>query len=102
MKEEISVGDIFEDIAERVAMARTRALMGERKEALAMLQKARMDFHRFREVLHGYPGSLALENSIASAQATLREERAKEGSKVGDRPAKAGPKRKAGGAERAA
>ena len=72
------MGDIFEDIAERVATARTRALMGERKEALALLQRARMDYLRFREVLHQYPGSLALAHSIEVAQSALSDERSHE------------------------
>jgi len=72
------MGDIFEDLAERVATARTRALMGERKEALAILQRAKMDYQRFREVLETYPGGLALHQSLESAQETLRAERVKE------------------------
>ena len=71
------MGEIFEELADRVAAARTRALMGERQEALALLQRARIDFLRFREVLRGYPGSLALEYSIDVAQAALCEERAR-------------------------
>ena len=78
MNEERTVGDIFEDIAERVATARTRALMGERQEALTQLQRARMDYLRFREVLESYPGSLALQRSLEAAQAALCEERAQE------------------------
>lgn len=72
------MGDIFEDIADRIASARTRALMGERQEALALLQCARIDFLRFREVLRAYPGCLALEHSIESATRTLCEERCRE------------------------
>src|SRR5689334_4858676 len=78
MKREWTMGELFEDIAERVATARTRALMGERKEALALLQKAKMDYMRFQEVLRDYPGSLALQRSIETAQTALCEERARE------------------------
>lgn len=72
------MGEIFEDIAERVATARTRALMGERQEALALLQRARIDYFQFREVLQSYPGSLALEKSMEAAQQSLCGERAGE------------------------
>lgn len=79
------MGDIFEDIAERVATARTRALMGERREALAILQRARMDYMRFQEVLHDYPGSLALARSLEAARAALDAERSRETAKQHER-----------------
>lgn len=72
------MGDIFEEIAERVALARTRALMGERQEALTLFQCARLDYLRFREVLRGYPGSLALEHAIETTTIALCEERTQE------------------------
>jgi hypothetical protein len=75
MSEEWTVGDLFEEIAERVATARTRALMGEREEALALLQRAHMDYLRFGDILKGYPGSLALEHSLEVARAALCAER---------------------------
>ena len=80
------MGELFEEIAEQVANARTRALMGERHEALALLQRARMDYLRFREVLHGYPGSLALEQSMDVAQAALCAERAITPERMVDEP----------------
>ena len=87
MNKEWTVGELFEEIAERVATARTRALMGERHEALALLQRARMDYLRFREVLHGYPGGLALEQSMEVAQAALCAERAMAPDRAADEPA---------------
>jgi hypothetical protein len=86
MTKEWTVGDIFEELAERVATARTRALMGERQEALALLQRAQMDYLRFREVLKSYPGNLALQRSLEAAQATLCEERAQDREEDLDRP----------------
>jgi len=86
--EDWTVGDIFEEIAERVATARTRALMGERQEALTLLQCARIDFLRFREVLRAYPGSLALEHSLEAAQAALCEERCRDYDLPEEQPAK--------------
>jgi hypothetical protein len=75
MNGEWTVGDLFEEIAERVASARTRALMGERHEALMLLQRARIDYLRFRDVLRAYPGGLALEQSMQTAQESLCAER---------------------------
>jgi hypothetical protein len=89
--EDWTVGDIFEEIAERVAAARTRALMGERQEALTLLQCARIDFLRFREVLRAYPGSLALEHSLETAQAALCEERCRDYEPQADLPAESRP-----------
>ena len=82
MTEEWTVGDIFEDLAERVASARTHALMGERQEALALLQRVCLDFMRFREVLREYPGARSLEQSIETAQHTLCGERAEDGAQL--------------------
>ena len=61
MEGEPMLGDIYEEIADRLAEARTRALMGERQEALGLLQAARLEYTRFRDVLKDYPGHRALE-----------------------------------------
>jgi hypothetical protein len=58
---DITLGDVYERIADRLAEARTRALMGERQEALGLFQAASLDYTRFREVLSDYPGSHALD-----------------------------------------
>src|SRR4051794_34654998 len=78
MNSEWTVGAVFEDISDRVALGRSRALMGERDEALAILQCARLDYLRFQEALEGFPGRLSLEHSLESALAALREERSEE------------------------
>lgn len=72
---EWTVGAVFEDISERIAAGRSRALMGERDEALAILQCARLDYLRFQEALEGFPGSLSLEHSLETALAALCDER---------------------------
>ena len=72
------MGDIFEEIAERIASARTRALMGERQQALTLLQCGRLDYFQFRDVLRGYPGSLALEHALQTTTAALCEERSRD------------------------
>ncbi len=60
MNDEMTLGDIFDDIAERLAQARTRALMGERQDALGLMRAAALEYQRFREALQDYPGHHAL------------------------------------------
>jgi hypothetical protein len=75
MEEEPMVGDVFEEIAEHLALARTKALMGEREEALGLLQGACLEMTRFREQLTGYPGFLALDHSLHTTLDALCAER---------------------------
>lgn len=74
METEITLGEIYEDISERLALARTKSLMGERREALGLFQGAFLEFRRFREVLNGYPGFHALEYAFQATLNTLCEE----------------------------
>lgn len=68
---EQTLDDVFEEIAEGLAQARTRSLMGEREEALGLLQRASLEFTRFREVLKDYPGFLALEHDLMLSRTGL-------------------------------
>lgn len=76
MEEEFTLGDIYEDIAERLAAARTKALLGEREEALGVFRGAALDYRRFREVLAGYPGCHALEHAFNATLTSLEDEHA--------------------------
>jgi hypothetical protein len=71
MSDELTLGDVFEIIAEQLATARTKALMGERKAARGLFRRAFLEFTRFREVLRGYPGFYALEHSFEVTKAAL-------------------------------
>lgn len=64
MESELTLGDLYEEISDRLAAARTKALMGERQEAMGLFRGASLDFTRFREVLHDYPGFYALEHAF--------------------------------------
>jgi hypothetical protein len=75
VESELTLGDIYEAIAERLALARTKALMGERLEALGIFQGASLDFTRFHEVLSDYPGFHALEHAFNVTMAALCEDR---------------------------
>ena len=73
--EEMTLGDIFDEIAERLAAARTKALMGEREEALGLFQGASLEYTRFQDVLQGYPGHLALKHAFEITLGALCDER---------------------------
>ncbi len=74
METELTLSNIFEALAEGLASARTRALMGERTEALATLRAAFTEYTRYRKVLEAYPGVLALEHAFESTLAALTRE----------------------------
>jgi hypothetical protein len=80
MESELTLGDIYDDISERLAMARTKALMGERQEALGVFRGASLDYTRFRDVLTGYPGFHALDHAFNVTMAALGEEQSQEAS----------------------
>lgn len=71
-----TLGDIFETIADQLATARTKALMGEREEALGHYRAASEEYTRFRDALAGYPGMLALQHAFEVTIAALRQESA--------------------------
>ena len=71
MECELTIGDIYDEIAERLALARTKALMGERQEAIGIFQGASLDFTRFRDVLRGCPGYHALEHAFTVTMEAL-------------------------------
>lgn len=74
MHTESTLSDIYEQLAEQFALARTKALMGERCEALGILQAATLEYTRFREVLSAFPGFYALEYAYTVTTSALQEE----------------------------
>ena len=52
---ELTAGDIYDALQERLALARTRALMGERALALDALHEARAEYETYRDALQGFP-----------------------------------------------
>src|SRR6185369_2839338 len=72
---DFTLGDLFEDLAERIATARTKALMGERQEALGLFQSAFLEYTRYQEVLAGYPGHLSLEHDFEETRRSLCQEK---------------------------
>lgn len=63
--------DVYEEIAETLALAQTRALMGEREVALALFREAGAQFLEFREVLAALPGFHALAHALENTQVTV-------------------------------
>ena len=77
MEGEQTLGEIYDGIADKLAEARTRALMGERQQALGILQGAALEMTRFRDVLRDIPGCLALEHAFeVTRQALCAEQEA--------------------------
>ena len=74
MQTESTLSDIYEAIADQLALARTKALMGEPCEALGIFQAASLEYTRFRDVLSAYPGYHALEHAFTVTMTALREE----------------------------
>lgn len=72
---EFTLGDLFDDLAERVAAARTKALMGERQEALGLFQSAFLEYTRYRDVLASMPGHLSLEHDVEETRRSLCQEK---------------------------
>lgn len=69
-----TIGSVFEEIAELVAQSRTRALMGERVEALRLLLAADEEYRSMKDLLDEFPGSLALVHSMDTAWHELQDE----------------------------
>ena len=74
MQTESTLGDIYEEIADQLALARTKALLGERREALGIFQAISLEYTRFREVLSAGPGFHALEHAFTVTMTALRDE----------------------------
>lgn len=74
MQTETTLSDIYEEIADKLALARTKALMGEPCEALGIFQAASLEYTRFRDVLSAYPGFYALEHAFSITMTALQAE----------------------------
>ena len=75
MHTEPTLSDIYEEIADKLlALARTRALMGEPCEALGIFHAASLEYTRFRDVLSAYPGFQALEHAFRVTMTALEAE----------------------------
>ncbi len=71
---ELTAGDVYDQLCEQVAAARTRALMGERAEALRLFQTASLEYERFRDALQGLPLH-ALEHDFTVTRQILSVDR---------------------------
>lgn len=74
MQTELTLSELYEGIADQLATARTKALMGERREALGILRAATLEYTRFRDVLSAYPGFHAMEHAFSSTLQALCED----------------------------
>ena len=95
MQTESTSSDIYEEIADQLALARTKALMGQPCEALGIFQAASLEYTRFRDVLSAYPGYCALEHAFTVTLTALRDEQHRAGrhAELSEMPAAAPRKR---------
>lgn len=71
MEGELTLGAIYDSIADKLAEARTRAMMGERQQALGILHGAALEMTRFRDALRDVPGYLALDYAFDRTMTAL-------------------------------
>jgi len=64
---------LFDSLTDRLATARTLALMGDHDEARSLLASARADFEEWREVLAGYAGVEAMEHSLRVTEEAMKQ-----------------------------
>lgn len=74
MEGEQTMGEIYDELQDRLSLARTHALMGERETALGLLRGASLEFTRFRDVLKAFPGFYALEHAFTTTRCSLENE----------------------------
>ena len=74
MEQEFTTFEIYESLQERLATARSMALMGDQQNALCVFREARETFIEFKETLACVPGFLALLKSTEETLAWLQEE----------------------------
>ncbi|MCS6775838.1 MAG: hypothetical protein RMJ43_02760 [Chloroherpetonaceae bacterium] len=86
--------DVYEEIAETLALAQTRALMGEQEVALALFREAGAQFLEFREVLAAMPGFHALAHALENTQVAL-DITERKGAVMPERTRRTGARRKA-------
>ena len=74
MEGERTLGEIYDELQDKLSLARTHALMGEREAALGLLRGASLEFTRFRDVLTAFPGFYALEHAFTTTRCSLETE----------------------------
>lgn len=68
---EFTLGDLYEEISETLAKARLMCLRQQKQEARKLLLQAEREYQRFKDVLTGYPGVLALEYALETTRTTI-------------------------------
>lgn len=70
---EQTLSGIYESIADRLALARTKHLMGERQEGLRLLESASADYDRYSDALSSLPGFYALKHAHSVTVAAFNQ-----------------------------
>ena len=69
-----TAGDLYDALHEKIALARTRALMGEWCQAQSLFEEAREEYTMYRAVLQGLPLH-ALDHAFTETMQILSAER---------------------------
>ena len=68
---ELTAGDLFDALYERVAEVKTRALMGEIEQAYTLFQSVAREYAQYADVFAGLPGQLSLEHDLEATRQML-------------------------------
>ena len=68
---ELTAGDVFDSLYERVAQAKTRALMGETEQAYKLFQDVAREYAQYADIFAGLPGHLSLQHDMEATRQML-------------------------------
>lgn len=68
---ELTAGDVFDALYEQIALAKTRALMGETEQARMLLEDAAREYAQYADIFASLPGHLSLEHDLEATRQML-------------------------------
>ena len=68
---ELTAGDLFDALYEQIALAKTRALMGETEQAHVLFADAAREYAQYADIFASLPGHLSLEHDLEATRQML-------------------------------
>ena len=68
---EMTAGDLFDALYEQIALAKTRALMGETEQAHTLFEDAAREYAQYADIFSSLPGHLSLEHDLEATRQML-------------------------------
>ncbi len=68
---ELTAGDLFDALYEQIAMAKTRALMGETEQAHTLFEDAAREYAQYADIFSSLPGHLSLQHDLETTRQML-------------------------------